>query len=230
MAEKRTSTRFLIWPQLLFLVFGCASSRQHHPFPSDKGVYHLVKRGENLWGIARDYGVEVSVLVQTNRLKDPSRIQVGQKLWIPGFKNKAKRSASIATPSKARTLKTGLGFIWPVKGQVSDRFRIEEKSKNNGINIAVSAGSYVLASMTGKVIFSGDGPGTYGNTIIINHLNGYVTVYAYNQKNLVVKGQRVNRGEKIALVGLGNSLTPTLHFEIRKDTVPRDPLKLLPPN
>lgn len=230
MAGKKGMIRFMIGLQLFFLVFGCASPTNRSTIHTGKGVYHQVEKGETLWGIGRKYRVNAAVLAQVNELQDPSRIYVGQRLWIPATNGVSTRSVSRTSPAKFRTSMKGLDFIWPVKGQILDRFRIEENHKNGGIDIAAPEGSDVLASLPGQVIFSGKGPGTYGNTIMIDHLNEYITVYTYNLENLVVKGQQVDRGEKIARVGWGKAATPMLHFEIRKDSVSCDPLNFLPPS
>lgn len=140
----------------------------------------------------------------------------------------------VGTPS-LQDRERGLGgreedFHWPVRGEVARRFEVNLKAgkRHQGIDIAAVLGSPVAASLSGQVIFSGEGPGKYGKMVIIDHLNGFVTVYAYNQENLVVKDQRVAQGEAIARVGVREGLFgPALHFEIRKDAVAYDPLRFL---
>ena len=86
----------------------------------------------------------------------------------------------------------------------------------------------VTAAADGKVIFS-DRLSSYGNVIIVEHSGGFTTVYAHNERNLVRKGARIRRGEKIATLGAsGRARTPHLHFEVRKDNVARNPLYYLP--
>lgn len=121
-------------------------------------------------------------------------------------------------------------FRWPVRGEVVRHFEVDLKAgkRHQGIDIAAVLGSPVVASLAGQVIFSGEGPGKYGKMVIIDHLNGFVTVYAYNQENLVVKDQTVAQGEAVARVGEREGLFgPALHFEIRKGAVAYDPLRFL---
>ena len=115
-------------------------------------------------------------------------------------------------------------FKWPVRGKVIKRFGIYNKTKHDGINIKAPSGTAVKASSPGKVIFSSFLEG-YGNTIIIEHNNIYVTVYGNNRANLVRIGKIVKTGDKIATVGASaeKSKTPHLHFQIRKYDNPRNP-------
>jgi murein DD-endopeptidase MepM/ murein hydrolase activator NlpD len=100
---------------------------------------------------------------------------------------------------------------------------------HDGLDIAAPSGAPVCAAGSGEVIFSGRLNG-YGNLIIIRHDRRYATVYAHNQRNLVHGGQRIKRGQEIALVGrTGRATGPNLHFEIRRDNVARNPLNYLPP-
>jgi murein DD-endopeptidase MepM/ murein hydrolase activator NlpD len=147
---------------------------------------------------------------------------VGQKLWIP-----KRRKTNLPPPKDNNRIQTL--FIWPVKGEIINRFSKTSREIHPGIDIAAPLGSSIVASRAGKVIFSGDGPGTLGKTIIIDHTGGYTTIYAYNLENLVLVNQEVKKGERIGLVGTPlKSSTSALHFEIRKNTVPCDPLVYLP--
>ena len=100
---------------------------------------------------------------------------------------------------------------------------------HQGIDIGGPAGTPIRAAEDGIVIFSDRGPGGYGVMVIVRHANGFHSIYAHNEKNLVKKGQKVRQGEAIALVGrTGRASGPHLHFEIRNRTVPKDPLFYLP--
>jgi murein DD-endopeptidase MepM/ murein hydrolase activator NlpD len=124
-------------------------------------------------------------------------------------------------------------YIWPVKGRISSRFGyrphpILKKIKyHSGIDIAAPKGTPILAADSGVVIFSKYNGG-YGKMITVDHGVGYSTVYGHASVLLVGYGQKVTKGQKIALVGsTGLSTGPHLHFEVRKNGVPQDPLKYL---
>jgi len=120
-------------------------------------------------------------------------------------------------------------FIWPVKGTVTSKFGFRSKRKHDGIDIGAPKGTKIVASADGKVIFSGWGPTGYGKIVIIKHSKKYVTVYAHNSKNFVKEGQSIKKGEKIALVGsTGRASGPHIHFELRVNRIPVNPLPYLP--
>lgn len=121
-------------------------------------------------------------------------------------------------------------FIWPVKGKISSPFgwRIDpftgSKAWHSGIDIAVPEKTPIKSCMSGKVIFAGDKAG-YGKTVMIEHKNGLISLYAHNYKLLVQEGEFVRFGQKIALSGnSGRSTGPHLHFELRKKELALDPL------
>jgi lipoprotein NlpD len=116
-------------------------------------------------------------------------------------------------------------WIWPTKGKILDGF--SEGTK--GIDISGTLGQAVNASAAGKVVYSGGGLRGYGKLIIIKHNSTYLSAYAHNNKLLVKEGQAVSQGQKIAEMGSTDSSLVKLHFEIRKNGKPVDPLKHLPP-
>ena len=116
-------------------------------------------------------------------------------------------------------------FIWPVPSskRISSFYGSRHGKHHDGVDIPANAGSHILASADGKVLFSGWLAG-YGRVVIINHGDGFHTVYAHNLKNIVQKNQKVSQGEVVAKVGSsGRSSGPHLHFEIRKTNKVRDP-------
>lgn len=120
------------------------------------------------------------------------------------------------------------GLLWPVEGNITSRFGPRRGSTHDGLDIAAPLGTPILAAASGEVIYSGALRG-YGNLVILRHREGYATVYAHTQKNLVKEGERVRRGQAIARVGqTGRASGPHLHFEIRKDNLARNPLRYLP--
>lgn len=111
-------------------------------------------------------------------------------------------------------------FAWPVKGAVVAKFGLNAQGQqNDGINIKAKQGTYVKAAEEGVIGYASNGLKGYGNLILIRHKSGWLTAYAHNQKLLVKKGQKVKKGQNIALVGAtGNVKSPQLHFEIRYKT------------
>lgn len=119
-------------------------------------------------------------------------------------------------------------FLWPVAGTINSGFGRRGVGFHDGIDIAAPEGTPIRAIADGEVLYS-DRLRGYGNIVIVRHASGFVSVYAHNQVNLVQEGESVSRGEVIALVGSTGRVTgPHLHFEIRKDNRPQDPLRHLP--
>jgi murein DD-endopeptidase MepM/ murein hydrolase activator NlpD len=120
---------------------------------------------------------------------------------------------------------TGIGRMrWPVRGKVVSGYGSNGGSKNDGIDISVPAGTPVKAAENGVVIYAGDGLKEFGNTVLVRHENGLVTVYGHASELKVQRGQKVKRGDEIAVSGMsGNAKSPKLHFEVRKNSAPVDP-------
>jgi murein DD-endopeptidase MepM/ murein hydrolase activator NlpD len=122
------------------------------------------------------------------------------------------------------------GFIWPVDGRVVSTFGPKGSGRvNDGINIAAAAGTPVRAAESGVVAYAGNELRGFGNMLLIKHADGWVSAYAHNQELLVVRGDRVHRGQVIARVGSsGGADQPQVHFELRKNKKAVDPLQQLP--
>jgi lipoprotein NlpD len=141
-------------------------------------------------------------------------------------------SASMATtippqPAAPAALSGGsVAFSWPARGPILNAF---DDSKNKGINIGGTAGEPVKAAADGRVVYAGNGLRGYGNLIIIKHNATYLTAYAHNRALMVKEGDPVTKGEKIAEMGNSDSDRVMLHFEVRLQGKPVDPMKYLPP-
>ncbi|MCL2874952.1 MAG: peptidoglycan DD-metalloendopeptidase family protein [Betaproteobacteria bacterium] len=123
-------------------------------------------------------------------------------------------------------------WMWPVKGTIISRFDEamggDSKTRNRGIDIAGTPGTPVLAAAGGKVAYAGSAVRGLGNMVIVKHNDEYLTAYAHNRVILVKEGQEVAKGQKIAELGSSDADRPKLHFELRKQGTPVDPVKYLP--
>jgi len=117
---------------------------------------------------------------------------------------------------------------WPHVGTVIAGYSTSGKV-NKGVDIAGQAGDAVRAAATGNVVYAGSGLLGYGNLIIVNHNEHYLSAYAHNRKILVQEGEDVKAGQVIAELGSSGAERPMLHFEIRKNGNPVDPVHYLPP-
>ncbi len=217
---------------ILLVLSGCSVRLippLHKTYPK-KGTYHTVKKGENLYRISLRYGVTVEAIKKSNYLRN-NRIRIGQKLFIPGAKESGvkkavteKKKIQVAKKVKKKQVivKSKKGdFLWPARGEVIRKFG----KGNSGINILLPPETKIIASKKGKINFCGSTK-SYGMTIIIDHQDGYYTIYAHNIETLVKEGENVVQGSSIArMKGKEENF---LHFEIRKGTEAVDPLPYLP--
>lgn len=125
--------------------------------------------------------------------------------------------------------KAGKGFLWPLKGELVEGFGVTGKGQNNdGINISAQRGAYVRAAENGVVVYAGSELKGFGNLLLVKHPDGWVSAYAHNEMLLVGRGDRVQRGQAIARVGAsGHVKSPQLHFELRHNSKPIDPVTQL---
>nr|WP_284060392.1 peptidoglycan DD-metalloendopeptidase family protein [Pseudomonas sp. NW5] len=210
---------------------------------------HRVQRGETLYSIAKRYGWDWQTLAAQNGIAPPYTLRVGQVLRLgQGTRvasTPAPRSAAASTPSRVSTPATRItplasapasvkpaagsptGWAWPASGTVIESFSASS-SLNKGIDIAGEAGQPVLASLAGSVVYAGSGLRGYGELIIIKHSDTYVSAYGHNRRLLVKEGQRVTAGQQIAEMGSTDTDRVKLHFEIRRQGKPVDPLQYLP--
>ena len=202
------------------------------------------EKGDTLYGISKQYGVSVERLAQLNQLKKPYVIKPGQTIFLKPLKTEAQSTARVSEKTKSKPGKTSptvssytqsQSVSWPktvrwqrpANGKIVKKF---SRSRNDakGIDIEGKVGNAIVASADGKVVYSGNGLISYGNLIIIKHNKTFLSAYAYNRKLMVQEGDMVKAGQKIAEMGRKDKLSPRLHFEIRKNGKPVDPLKYLP--
>jgi len=207
----------------------------------------LVQRGDSLYSLSRRYDVSVERLAQLNQLKKPYVIQPGQTLYLKPLSAPVRQQAvsssqsggarpvAVQTAGKQKQSPASPTTNWPntiqwqrpANGKIVKKFN-RQLSDAKGIDIAGQHGDAIVASADGKVVYSGNGLISYGNLIIIKHNKTFLSAYAYNRKLLVKEGDVVKAGQKIAEMGRKDDLSPRLHFEIRKNGKPDDPLKYLP--
>ena len=192
--------------------------------PNQDGLVHRVAKGESVNSISVKYHVSVEEILDVNDIETMA-LQVGQELFIPG----AKMSAT--------ALKKAMGelFTYPIKAawRLTSRFGLRNdpftgvKSSHTGVDMACPTGTPIYAAMSGVVVLAG-WSNVFGNYIIIDHENGYQTLYGHMSKRIAQKGQRVSQGTRIGLVGsTGYSTGPHLHFTVYKNKKLVDPLTLL---
>jgi murein DD-endopeptidase MepM/ murein hydrolase activator NlpD len=222
---------------VVLLITGCA--RHKVPLekasspPGKKGVYHVVERHQTFYRICKTYGVDLREVASLNGISDPSKIQTGRRIFIPGARKVLKVEIYIDDVAaeqgeRAKVAYKRLDFIWPVEGKINDVFEETESRRHQGIDISSPTGAPIKASNAGTVIYSGNTIKGYGNLIILRHSEEFVTVYAHNQVNLVEEGAWVGKGQIIGKVGqTGKASGPHLHFEIRKNNKAIDPLLFL---
>ncbi len=251
---------------------------------------YTVRRGDTLYAIALDHGLDYRELAQWNALADPNVIREGQVLRLSSpaavqvrpvagagsvsgqplsgasdaiktepkalrlpyseenlalLTKSAPPTKAGATPPKpeaakpaapAQAAKPELQAIaegddekiewgWPAGGRVTAGF---SDPANKGIDITGKRGEPVFVSAGGKVVYIGEGLRGYGKLVIVKHNNSYLSAYAHNDAILVKEQQSVAKGQKIAEIGSSGTDTTKLHFEIRRQGKPVDPLKFLP--
>jgi murein DD-endopeptidase MepM/ murein hydrolase activator NlpD len=184
---------------------------------SSKEDYYVVQKGDTLYSIAVAFNADMVELINANKLKPPYNLTVGQKIKL--VKPKA------VTPDFLSAKVTH--WSWPAMGKVVQTFTETGYVGGKGIDIEGKTGEAVVASAAGKVIYKGSGLSSYGNLIIIKHNNTFSSLYANVKSMSVSEGQYVKEGQKIAEMGENSAGKSVLHFEIRKNKKPVDPMPYL---
>ena len=190
------------------------------PVPT-KGVYHKVNKGETLWRISKTYKISVEDIIQANHIPSAASIEENQLLLIPGVD-----TVKTVVPSQSPGGKD-TDYWWPLKGRVVAYFEDRKGAHINlGVDIKGLENDAVKASREGRVVFA-DHLAGYGSTVMLDHGDGFFTVYGHGDRVLVKLGDYVFRGEKIVQLG-ADAQGAFLHFELRKGDSPKNPLHYLP--
>ncbi len=195
--------------------------------PPVDGVYYTVKAGDTVAKLAKKYETTVEAIVnfKANGLTEPYTLTPGQKIMLPGGQKKAIVFRSIYPMERGGHPPSGAPkgsgrFIWPTQGILTQRYW----SGHRAIDIANRTGTPIYAADDGYVVLSGRATWGYGNQVLIDHGNGYMTRYAHLHTILVHAGQSVKQGQQIGTMGnTGRSTGPHLHFEIIKNGVRQNP-------
>ncbi|TFH73096.1 LysM peptidoglycan-binding domain-containing protein [Gammaproteobacteria bacterium LSUCC0112] len=216
------------------------------------GAVHVVGQGDTLYSIAFAHNMDVRSLALANNLVTPYTIYPGQRLSLsatgvtasaiddvpqipaapagesapdtgrrPQAAMDARRTGSVNTRQV-----DGVTWQWPADGRLLSTFL--ETSGNRGIDVAGISGQAVYAAADGDVVYAGSGIQGAGNLVIVRHNDRYLSAYMHNSTMLVREGDQVRAGDKIAEMGAGPNGRDMLHFEVRVDGKPVDPVRYLP--
>lgn len=194
------------------------------------GVYHQVGEGDTLDSIASTFKADVSAIINypLNKIDTANPvITIGEWVVVPGgSKPFLPRTVTAYTGPIPEGASTGTGsFDWPASGNIYQGYF----PWHPGIDIAAYIGAPVLAADSGYVIVAGWDNTGYGYNVVIDHSDGYQTLYAHLNAYYVEAGQSVAKGQQIGEMGnTGNATGPHLHFEVRQGTVQRNPVGFLP--
>ncbi|WMJ68686.1 peptidoglycan DD-metalloendopeptidase family protein [Stenotrophomonas sp. 24(2023)] len=199
-----------------------------------------VRKGDTIYALARIHDITPADLIAWNHLDNPSTIHPGQviRLYPQGAGGDRAPTTVVTAPrpgtaggstpvAPAAPVRSNISWRWPAEGQLVGRFVAGETTKQ-GVDIAGTSGEAVRAAANGVVVYSGAGLVGYGELIIIKHNDQWLSAYGHNRKRLVNEGQNVKAGDQIAEMGRTGANRDMLHFEIRYNGKPVDPMQYLP--
>ncbi len=206
---------------------------------SAAGVRVSLQPGMTLYSLSRAYDVPLRTILRVNDIRDPTTIRAGTGIYIPAPTRPGGAPAAptgTAPVPRQKPIADGasapseMSIAWPLDGLITGAFGQRGRHHHHdGIDIDGVRGEDVRAVASGIVVHSGS-EGKYGKTVVIDHGNGVTTLYAHASRLLVREGDEVEQGQTIAEVGAtGNARGTHLHFEVRRDGRPVDPIPYLKP-
>jgi lipoprotein NlpD len=216
----------------------------------------MARPGDTLYMIAWEVGLDYRQLADWNGLMAPYRIASGMRIRLSpprGWEvdGEATKGARVSPLSNDQTISVGSAiqtvsgvsgslnksnsvdpeyeiadWLWPATGPIIEHFN--GNKGNNGLDISGSNGTPIRAAADGIVVYAGSGLRGYGQLLIIQHNDMFLSAYAHNQELFVREGKTVRRGQTVAKMGDTDAESPRLHFEIRRDGKPVNPLDYLP--
>ncbi len=205
--------------------------------------HHRVQPGETGFDIAYRYGEPFSAIAVANGLKPDGKLKTGQDLLIPTLiapsaPPKTESAGTTETDvktdkSEAKSDQPAVGhhrFDWPLAGTISRGYHARgDADYHDGIDITAEPGTAVRAAAAGTVIFAGKEPQNFGNLVVIDHGHGWQSAYGFLGRITLHKGDEVHAHERLGTVGhTGKARRDELHFELRKNNKPVDPMDELP--
>ncbi len=246
--------KYLFCGFLALLLVGCASEPVPIPVINKSPERNIpkayeVRPGDSIYNIAWAFGVDFLDIAEFSELEKPYKLTPGQIVYLqkrearvaalddeqsqpvvakklpekkpapqPAAPSESARSVSFATAPTA--------WNWPAEGKLVGKYSVAKGNK--GIQIAGAEGSPIKATAAGEVVYAGQGLRGYGNLVILKHSPEFLSAYAHNQKILVREGQVVQANQEIATMGSSGAQTTMLHFELRKNGQPVNPMSYLP--
>ncbi|MBI3560484.1 MAG: peptidoglycan DD-metalloendopeptidase family protein [Gammaproteobacteria bacterium] len=207
--------------------------------------FHTVAKGETLYSIAFVYGQDVRDVAAWNGLRAPYTIYPKQQLRVLAPRKPRQAISTTSTPAAAITPRvtvtrspatpgsrgdtddTKISWQWPTNGKIIATYSAADAGKK-GVDITGQNGQPVYAAADGRVVYSGDGLRGYGKLVIIKHNETFYSAYAHNAKLRILEEQPVKKGQQIADMGSSGTDKVMLHFEVRRDGKPVDPMLYLP--
>lgn len=216
----------------LAIIYGEKTPASSEQPPSAQQSY-TVQKGDNIYEIGRKFHIPPKSIISANNLADPGNIKTGQKLLIPGSDAAGSAPMPLSPPSTPAAVKTAPpsnlqvsknGYTWPV-----DNGWVLFNNGSDGICLKAPEGANVRAVNAGTVKFASEALQGFGKTVIIEHSNNVMSLYAYNSQLTVKQGDKVERGATIAIAGNSGRATSTQTlFRMFKNSKPTNPMNYLP--